>query len=268
MVMTPKSNLAIGAIVAVVIAGSWHIEANPGEFVDGLPNLWQVVEEVAAELAEVESTMIDRAFWSMLETILMAFIGTMVGYALAFPMSLLASRNLTSRWVYAPMRGILAAVRTFPSIMWALLFVIMVGPGPFAGILAITMYTIGFVAKLQYEAIETIDADPMDAASSIGLSKLQIVRFVVIPESASHLLGQLLYMFDYNVRQTSILGLVGAGGIGFYIITYIKFLQYGKAAFFMLVVLITVLIIDWVSLKLRDRYVIKSQRGIKVDGEV
>ena len=260
--MNPKSNLAIGVIIAVVVAGSWHIGADPGEFVEGLPNLWDVGEEVLDELAAVESRMVERAVWSMLETILMAFIGTMVGYALAFPMSLLASRNLTSKWVYAPMRGVLAAVRTFPSILWALLFVIMVGPGPFAGILAITMYTIGFVAKLQYEAIETIDADPMDAAGSIGLSKLQTVRFVVIPESASHLLGHLLYMFDYNVRQTSILGLVGAGGIGFYIMTHIKFLQYGKAAFFMLVVLATVLAIDWVSVKLRDRYVIKSQRGV------
>lgn len=260
--MNPKSNLVVGLVVVVVIAGSWHIEANPGEFVEGLPNLWSVIEEVVIELMNVESIMVDRAFWSMLETILMAFIGTMVGYALAFPMSLLASRNLTSKWVYAPMRAVLAGIRTFPSIMWALLFVIMVGPGPFAGILAITMYTIGFVAKLQYEAMETIDADPMDAASSIGLSKLQIIRFVVIPESASHLLGQLLYMFDYNVRQTSILGLVGAGGIGFYIITYIKFIQYGKAAFFMLVVFITVLIIDLISVKLRDRYVVKSQRGV------
>lgn len=266
--MTPKGNLTIGIIGALVVAASWHVGASPGEFVEGLPNLGLVAEEVAQELVEVDSRMADRAFWSMLETIQMAFIGTMVGYALAFPMSLLASRNLTSKWVYAPMRAILAAVRTFPSILWALLFVIMVGPGPFAGILAITMYTLGFVAKLQYEAIETIDADPMDAAGSIGLSKLQLIRFVVIPESASHLLGHLLYMFDYNVRQTSILGLVGAGGIGFYIITHIKFFQYGKAAFFMMVVLVTVLIIDWVSVKLRDRYVVKSQRGVAAEGTV
>ena len=153
-------------------------------------------------------------------------------------------------------------MRTFPSILWALLFVIMVGPGPFAGILAITMYTLGFVAKLQYESIETVDADPVDAASAIGLNKLQIIRHVVMPESASHLINHLLYMFDYNVRQTSILGLVGAGGIGFYIITHIKFFQYGKAAFFMLVVLITVLVVDLISVKLRDKYVIKSQRGV------
>lgn len=260
--MTPKTNLIIGLIVALVVAASWHLDSNPVEFVAGLPNMAELVEEIIFELTMIDSELLTTALWAMLETIQMAFIGTIVGYALAFPMSLLASRNLTSRWIYVPMRALLAAIRTLPSIMWALLFVIMVGLGSFAGVLAITMYTIGFVAKLQYEAIETIDADPMDTAESIGLSKLQLIRFVVIPESASHLLGQLLYMFDYNVRQTSILGLVGAGGIGFYIIIYFDFLQYGKAAFFMLVILVTVLIIDWISLNLRDRYVIKSQRGV------
>lgn len=260
--MTPKNNIVIGVLVALIVAASWNVGADPIEFAEGIPNLGIVMKEIVEEISEVDERMVDRALWSMLETIQMAFIGTFVGYALAFPMSLLASRNLASKWVYVPIRVVLAGVRTFPSILWAILFVIMVGPGPFAGILAITMYTLGFVAKLQYESMETVDADPMDAASAIGMSKLQIIRHVVVPESASHLFSHLLYMFDYNVRQTSILGLVGAGGIGFYIITHIKFFQYGKAAFFMLVVLLTVLAVDLISVKLRDRYVVKSQRGI------
>lgn len=263
--MTPRSNFTIAVIIALVVVASWHLEASPIEFAVGIPNIAELAEEVIWELSRITPDMAYNASWAMLETIQMAFIGTMVGYAMALPMSLLASRNLTSAWVYIPMRGLLAMVRTLPSIMWALLFVIMVGIGPFAGILALTLYTLGFVAKLQYEAIETIDADPMDSAKSIGLSKLQLVRFVVIPESASHLLGHLLYMFDYNVRQTSILGLVGAGGIGFYIMTYITYLQYGKAIFFMLVVLATVLAIDWASVNLRDRYVVKTQRGVAAD---
>jgi phosphonate transport system permease protein len=126
------------------------------------------------------------------------------------------------------------------------------------------MYTVGFVAKLQYELIESVDVDPMDAVSCIGVSKWQLVRYVVIPESASQLLSQILYMFDYNVRQTSILGLVGAGGIGFYIINYIKFFEYGKAAVFMLVVLVVVLLIDFVSVKIRDKYIIKTRRGLEI----
>ena len=258
--MTPKNNLIIGIIIAVVVAASFNVDANTVEFIEGIPNLAIVAEE----LTEVEPKLFETAVYSMFETIQMAFIGTVVGVVIALPLSMLAARNLNSKWVYAPIRAVLAAVRTFPSILWAILFVIMVGLGPFAGILAIIMYTIGFVAKLQYESIETVDADPMDAVSSIGVSKWQLIRYVVIPESAPHLLSQILYMFDYNVRQSSILGLVGAGGIGFYIINYIKFFEYGKAAVFMVVVLVAVLIIDWISVKIRDKYIVKSQRGMEV----
>ena len=258
--MTPKNNIVIGIIVALVVIASYNVDANPIEFVEGLPNLAIILEEIV----EVEPKYIPTALWAMFETIQMAFIGTAVGVVIALPLSMLAARNLNSKFVYAPIRALLAAIRTFPSILWALLFVIMVGSGAFAGVLAIIMYTIGFIAKLQYEAIETIDADPMDAVGSIGVSKVQLITYVVIQESASHLLSQMLYMFDYNIRQTSILGLVGAGGIGFYIINYIKFFEYGKAAIFMLVVLITVLVIDWVSVKIRDKYIIKSQHGMEV----
>ena len=258
--MTPKNNILIGVIVALLVIASYNVDANPIEFVEGLPNLAIILEEIV----EVEPKYIPTALWAMFETIQMAFIGTVIGIVIALPLSMLAARNLNSKFVYAPIRALLATVRTFPSILWALLFVIMVGSGAFAGILAIIMYTIGFIAKLQYEVIETIDSDPMDAVSSIGVSKVQLITYVVIPESASHLFSQMLYMFDYNIRQTSILGLVGAGGIGFYIINYIKFFEYGKAAIFMIVVLVTVLIIDWISVKIRDKYIIKSQHGMEV----
>ncbi|MBT5200526.1 MAG: phosphonate ABC transporter, permease protein PhnE [Thaumarchaeota archaeon] len=258
--MTPKNNILIGIIIALLVVASYNVDANPIDFVEGLPNLVVVLDE----MVQVEPKYIPTAIWAMFETIQMAFIGTVVGIAIALPLSMLAARNLNSKFVYAPIRAFLAAIRTFPSILWALLFVIMVGSGAFAGVLAIIMYTIGFIAKLQYEVIETIDSDPMDAVGSIGVSKVQLITYVVIPESASHLLSQMLYMFDYNIRQTSILGLVGAGGIGFYIINYIKFFEYGKAAIFMIVVLVTVLIIDWISVKIRDKYIIKSQHGMEV----
>jgi len=258
--MNPKNNLIIGIVIAAVVVMSYNIDANPVEFVEGIPNL----AIVAKEMTEVELDLFGIAFWSMLETIEMAFIGTVVGVAIALPLSMLAARNLNRKLVYVPIRALLAAARTFPSILWAILFVIMVGLGPFAGILAIIMYTVGFIAKLQYESIEAIDSDPVEAVSSIGVSKWQLIRHVVVPESAPHLLSQILYMFDYNVRQTSILGLVGAGGIGFYIINYIKFFEYGKAAVFMLVVLITVLLIDWASVMIRDKYIVKEQKGMQV----
>ena len=126
------------------------------------------------------------------------------------------------------------------------------------------MYTIGFVTKLEYESIEAIDSEPVDSINAMGVSKLQLIRYVIIPEAAPQLLSQLLYMFDYNVRQTSILGLVGAGGIGFNIINYIKFFEYGKAAIFMLVIFATVLLIDLMSVKVRDKYIVKSQTNKKL----
>jgi len=260
LAMNQKNNLIIGLIIAGVVVMSANVDADPRDFVEGLPNIGIMLQEIT----EVDSSLFVTAFWSMLETIQMAFIGTVVGVAIALPLSLLAARNLNNKFVYVPIRALLAAIRTFPSILWAILFVIIVGLGPFAGVLAIIMYTVGFIAKLQYEAIEATDADPMDAVGAIGVSKLQLIRFVVLPESASHLLSQILYIFDYNIRQTSILGLVGAGGIGFYIINYIKFFEYGKAAVFMLVVLATVLIIEWVSVRVRDKYIVKSQRGMQV----
>jgi phosphonate transport system permease protein len=255
-----KNNFIVGLIIALVIVFSYNVDANPIDFIEGFPNLAIVIEE----MSQVDANLFGIAFWAMFETIQMAFIGTIVGVVIALPLSMLAARNLNSKYVYGPVRAVLAAIRTFPSILWAILFVIMVGGGAFAGILAIIMYTVGFVAKLQYEAIETIDSDPMDAISSIGVSKWQLIRYVVIPESASHLLSQVLYMFDYNVRQSSILGLVGAGGIGFYILGYIKWFEYGKAATFMIVIFATVLIIDWISVKVRDKYIVKSQHGMEV----
>jgi phosphonate transport system permease protein len=263
--MTPKNNIIIGIIVGLAVVASYNTGANPVEFIEGLPNLVIVAEEIFILENIVDNLKyVPAALWAMLETLQMAFIGTVIGVVIALPFSMLAARNLNNKFMYAPIRALLAAVRTFPSILWAILFVIMVGLGPFAGVLAIIMYTVGFVTKLQYESIETIDSDPMDAVNSIGVSKFQLIRYVVIPESASHLLGQILYMFDFNVRQTSILGIVGAGGIGFFIIQYIKFFEYGKAAVFMMVVLITVLVIDWASVKIRDKYIVKSQHGMEV----
>ena len=164
--MNPKNNLLIGAIVAVVVVMSYDVGVEPIAFFEGLPNLGIV----AKEMTEFESEHWETAFWSMLETIEMAFIGTIAGVVISLPLSIFAARNLSSKFVYAPLRALLAATRTFPSILWAILFVIVVGLGPFAGILAITLYTIGFISKLQYESIEAIDFDPVEATTAIGLS--------------------------------------------------------------------------------------------------
>jgi len=252
--LNSKDNLIIALVVAILIISSYNLGIDPREFFEGIPNILVIIHE----MSQLDISLLNIALLSMIETIQMAFIGTIIGFAISLPLSMLAARNITNnRYIYGFTRLILSGIRIFPSILWAILFVIMVGLGPFAGILAIIMYTIGFITKLQYEAIESLESDAIEAISAMGSSKLQLIRFVVIPQAAPHLISQLLYMFDYNVRQSSILGVVGAGGIGFYIINYIKFLDYGKAAVFMLVVFAVALIIDYISIKIRDKYIVK-----------
>ena len=118
-----KNNLIIGLIIAGVVVMSANVDADPRDFVEGLPNIGIILEEIT----EVDSSLFVTAFWAMLETIEMAFIGTVVGVAIALPLSLLAARNLNRKFVYIPIRALLAATRTFPSILWAILFVIIVG---------------------------------------------------------------------------------------------------------------------------------------------
>lgn len=255
-----KNNIIIGLLIIALIYSSINLDVNPIKFLNGMSNLSIIFNEMLL----IDISLFWIALQSMFETIQMAFIGTLLGSLIAFPLSIFSSRNLSNKILYSIIRTLLSIIRTFPSILWAILFVILVGLGPFAGVLAITLYTIGFISKLQYESIEVIDDEYIKTISSIGVSKIQLIRYMIIPESAPHLLSQLLYTFDYNIRHTSIIGLVGAGGIGFYIINYIKFFEYGKAAIFMLVVLLTVILVDILSVKIRDNHILKTKKSIKI----
>ena len=147
---------------------------------------------------------------------------------------------------------VLAGLRSLPSIIWALIFTIAIGFGPFPGVLAMTLYTIGYLGKLQYEAIEGIANEPLEASMAMGLTKSERFLFVVIPESSNNLISQLLFMFEYNVRHGTVLGLVGAGGIGQYIDTNLKFFIYDKAMAFLIVIFVVVVIIDILSMVIRS----------------
>ena len=124
-----------------------------------------------------------------------------------------------------------------------------------SGVFAMTFYTIGYLGKLQYETIEGLSKDPLDAARAMGLKRGEIVQRVVIPEAGNNLISQLLFMFEYNVRHGSVIGIVGAGGIGYYISTYLKFLQYDKVIALLIILFFVVVIIDLLSIKARSYFV-------------
>jgi phosphonate transport system permease protein len=132
--------------------------------------------------------------------------------------------------------------------------VILVGLGPLSGILAMTIYTVGYLGKLQYESIEGMSIVSLEAADSMGLTKIEKALGVVIPEQANNLISQAIFMFEYNVRHGTVIGIVGAGGIGYYINLYLKFLQYDKVIAYLIVIFVVVIIIDFLSIKARSQF--------------
>ena len=187
----------------------------------------------------------------LIETLYIAYLGTFLGVTVSLPIGMLASRNLFSRRINLLARWVLAGFRVLPSILWAVIFVVLIGTGPAAGVLAITLYTVGFVGKLEYESFEGMDGEPIEAVSALGASRLQVLRFVVIPQAVNALISQSMFMFEYNVRHAAAIGIVGAGGIGYYIMAYLNFLQYDRVVVLLGLIFVVVIAIDEVSYRLR-----------------
>jgi phosphonate ABC transporter permease subunit PhnE len=193
-----------------------------------------------------------KAWLGMVETLKMAFVGTVIGFLGAIVLAPMAASNLSPSWVGVPARLLLAGMRSLPSIIWAILFVAIVGLGPLAGVLAMAFYTVGYLGKLQFESFEGLANGPLEAARAMGMNRTQTFLFVVVPESANGLISQVLFMFEYNVRHGSVLGLVGAGGIGYYLAYYLGFLLYDAVMALILVIFVVVVCIEAVSRRLRS----------------
>ena len=221
------------------------------------PPNWRVIEPEAYPVCTAYPYFdftCSTAWKGMTETIKIAFVSTIFGSLISLPISILAARNLSSLGISYLARVFLAAARSLPSIIWAIFFVILVGFGPLSGVLAMTIYTVGYLGKLQYEAIEGMNSIPLEAARSMGLSKIEIATGVVIPEMANSLISQMIFMFEYNVRHGTVIGIVGAGGIGYYINLYLKFLQYDMVLSYLIIIFIVVLIIDFLSISARSYF--------------
>ncbi len=192
----------------------------------------------------------------LVQSLQIAALGTFLAALLALPFGVLAARNLTRSPGPALLgKFLLNAIRTFPELLLAIAFIGAVGPGPFAGVLAISIHSIGMIGKLYAERIETVDKGALEALSAVGASPIEIFRHGIIPEVFPDFLSYALYRFDLNVRSASVLGLVGAGGIG----TLLELRRsqgasaYSQIGMILLGVIATVLIVDFVSAKLRAR---------------
>ena len=217
------------------------------------PPNWSVLEAQSYPVCEKDIEFFcSVGYLGMVETIKIAFVSTILGFIGALCLSSFAARNLMPMYIALPFRFILAATRSLPSLIWAILFVIVIGLGPLAGVLAMTFYTIGYLGKLQYETFEGMPSDALEVSKAMGLSHTTTFTSVVIPETGNHLLSQLMFMFEYNVRHGTVIGIVGAGGIGYYIDLYMRFLQYDKVLALLIIIFIVVVVIDLMSLMVRS----------------
>lgn len=182
------------------------------------------------------------------ETLAIAFLGTLLGAIAAFPLGFIAAKNVVAnRVVRFIARRSFDTVRGIDTLIWALIFINVVGLGPFAGVLAIAMSDAATFGKLFSEAIEGADKKPVEGVVAAGGSQMHSIRFGMIPQVLPVILSQVLYYFESNTRSATIIGIVGAGGIGLYLSNEISQLNWDRVAFLILIILITVAVIDWIS---------------------
>jgi phosphonate transport system permease protein len=196
----------------------------------------------------------------MIETIFLGMMATFFGIIFAVPISFLAARNLMSgSWfsmtIYYITRGIMNIVRSIEALIWVVIAVQWVGLGPFPGIIALTIHTTAALGKLYSEAIESIDAGPIEAIQATGATRLQIIMYAVIPQMIPPFVSFSIYRWDINVRMSTVVGLVGGGGIGFILIQYIRLLDFRSAGIAVWFIAITVAILDYASAEIRERFV-------------
>lgn len=195
------------------------------------------------------------------ETLAMAFLGTVLGAVVAFPLAFLASKNMMPfRPVQFGTRRFADLLRAFDYLIWALIFVRAIGLGPMAGIMAIAIVEVGTFIKLYSEAIENLDRKQMDGVRAAGGNRLQIIRYGVLPQVLPMMVSNTLYMFEHNARSASILGIVGAGGIGFLLADRLRAYELQEACLIIIIVILTVYAIDFLSKKLRERIIGEERR--------
>ncbi len=230
------------AALAALVAALVFIGFRPDQLVEGWTGMADVLRRSWPPNVDLDWTVIAQRVG---ETVAIAYAGTVIALVLAFPFAILAARTVTPHPVaYAGARAVIAVTRAIPGIVWALLFVAAVGLGPFAGVLAVSVHSIGMLGRLIAEAIE--DADPLaaQALTATGATRLQVVTQAVLPAVAPSVIGIALYRLDENVRDSIILGVVGAGGLGFEIYTALNLFQYRTAATLLLITLILVLAVE------------------------
>jgi phosphonate transport system permease protein len=239
-------------VVALILAWAWGgAEMRPLELIRGSGNTATLAKDFFPP---------DFHDWRLyvsetLVTIQIAIWGTALAIVCAIPLSLLCSSNIVPWWIYQPARRLSDALRSINEMVFAMLFVVAVGLGPFAGVLALWVHTTGILAKLFSEAVEAIDPQPVEGIRATGAHALEEIVYGVIPQVMPLWISFSLYRFESNVRSATVLGIVGAGGIGVVIWEAIRGFQFAQTSTVMLVIIITVMLVDLLSARIRKIFI-------------
>ena len=239
----------------IAIAAAWSVSALDIE--------WAFFADAHEQAADLISRMwpprwtyLPRIVQPLIETLHIATLGTMIAIVFALPVAFLAARNTTynqTTWLIG--RAMLVMSRSINTVIWGLVFVAIFGPGPVAGICAVAARSIGFIAKLVAEAIEEVDAGQIEAVESTGASTLQVYGVAILPQILPVLIGTSIYRWDINVRESSVLGFVGAGGIGLLLYASINQFAWSQAIVILIAILGIVIISEALSAYVRSRIV-------------
>jgi phosphonate transport system permease protein len=251
-------NLLYAAIIIVISLFFWNMivieffnRFSFDFFLTRLPNFFSIIE---AMIRDIEWEYITQVFSPMIVTIQISIIGTVIGAALAFPVAFLASQNvIKSSKVTGIVKFILSILRTFPTLVYALILAFIFGYGTFVGVLATIIFTFSIVTKMMYEIIETVDMNSFIAIEASGASKIKAFRTAVIPQIMGNFFSVTLYNFEINIRSSAILGFVGAGGIGMLLNDLMSWREYGKVSIMLLVLLVVIIVIENLSRYIRKR---------------
>jgi len=247
-----RAKLALIVLTGLAFyAACLHVsEVSLGRLIEGMPRLltW-LGRSWPPDFSEIRILSVRAA-----ETVAMATVGVTFGAILAAPICILAARNTTpSLWLYHPARFVLNALRGIDAFVFALILVAAVGLGPFAGVLGIALHTAGSIAKLWAEAIETAEQGPIDAAAMSGAGRLKVFVYALLPDVMPQLASILLYLWEFNVRASTVLGIVGAGGIGQELKNSVDLLLSDRVLAILLMILVMVTVIDGLSAWARRR---------------
>lgn len=235
-------------VLLLVLAGSWNgADMRPADLVRDSANM----VTYAADFFPPKFGDWKMYLQEMLVTLQIALWGTALAVVFAVPLGLLSSSNITPWWVHQPIRRLMDAARAINEMVFAMLFIVAVGLGPFAGVLALFVHTTGILAKLFSEAVESIDAQPVEGIRATGANALEEIVYGVIPQVLPLWISYTLYRFESNVRSASVVGMVGAGGIGVILWEIIRGFQYAETCAVMIIIVITVTVIDLISARLR-----------------